>query len=100
LIGNKNYWIPILSDASRSPARLLARPSQPSPYLPFTGEVRTEMVEAAGYSGASDDYYEVNPTLDPENVAAGVRFMLSLPYKVQVRSAAARENFPFRLIRF
>ena len=50
----------------------------------FTGEVRTEMVEAAGYSGASDDYYEVNPTLDPKNIAAGVLFMLSLPYKVQV----------------
>jgi hypothetical protein len=66
----------------------LSRPANP-PYLPFTGEVRTEMVEAAGYSGASDDYYEVNPTLDPENVAAGVRFMLSLPYKVQVRSAPA-----------
>jgi NADP-dependent 3-hydroxy acid dehydrogenase YdfG len=43
------------------------------------------MVEAAGYSGASDDYYKVNPTLDPENIAAGVLFMLSLPYKVQVK---------------
>lgn len=55
-----------------------------SNFISFTGEVRTEMVEAAGYSGASDDYYEVNPTLDPENIAAGVIFMLSLPYKVQV----------------
>lgn len=43
------------------------------------------MVEAAGYLGASDDYYEVNPTLEPENIAAGVLFMLSLPYKVQVK---------------
>lgn len=41
-----------------------------------SGEVRTVMVEARGYSGASDDYYEVNPTLDPENIAAGVLFML------------------------
>jgi NADP-dependent 3-hydroxy acid dehydrogenase YdfG len=67
LIGNKNYSIRILSRS------------------PLTGEVRTEMVEAAGYSGASDDYYKVNPTLDPENIAAGVLFMLSLPYKVQVK---------------
>lgn len=52
--------------------------------LRLTGEVRTEMVEAAGYSGASDDYYDENPTLDPENIAAGILFMLSLPYKVQV----------------
>lgn len=51
----------------------------------LSGEVRTEMVEAAGYSGASDDFYDVYPALDPENVAAGVLFMLSLPYKVQVR---------------
>lgn len=41
------------------------------------------MVEARGYSGASDDYYEVNPTLDPENIAAGVLFMLLLPRKVK-----------------
>lgn len=59
------------------------------------------MVEAAGYSGASDDYYEVNPTLDPENIAAGVLFMLGLPYKVQVlktpdkRAKETKQNFSF-----
>lgn len=37
------------------------------------------MVEAAGSSGVSDDYYEVNPTLDSKNIAAGALFMLSLP---------------------
>lgn len=47
---------------------------------------------AAGYSGASDDYYEVNPMLDPENIAAGVLFMLSLPHKVQVKE---KTSFPF-----
>lgn len=50
------------------------------------------MVEAAGYSGASDDYYEVNPTLDPENIAAGVLFMLGLPYKVQVLKKSLPTN--------
>lgn len=71
------------------------------PIFSFTGEVRTEMVEAAGYSGASDDYYEVNPTLDPENIAAGVLFMLGLPYKVQVlktpdkRAKETKQNFSF-----
>lgn len=64
------------------------------------------MVEAAGYSGASDDYYEVNPTLDPENIAAGVLFMLGLPYKVQVlknsrqTSGENKTEFLIRLIRF
>jgi hypothetical protein len=84
LIGNKNYSIPILSFFSLS--RL-------------TGEVRTEMVEAAGYSGASDDYYKVNPTLDPENIAAGILFMLSLPYKVQVKEKIYISNEK-RLTRF
>lgn len=69
-----------------------SRSLPPVPLL-HSGEVRTEMVEAAGYSGASDDYYEVNPTLDPENIAAGVLFMLQLPYKVQV-------SLHNRLIRF
>jgi len=51
------------------------------------------MVEAAGYSGLSDDYYDANPALDAENVAAGVVFMLSLPYKVQVSSASGDLSF-------
>jgi NADP-dependent 3-hydroxy acid dehydrogenase YdfG len=54
------------------------------------GEVRTDMVEVAGYKGTADEYYEANPPLDTENIAAGVIFMLTLPYKVQVTELTMR----------
>ena len=54
------------------------------------GEVRTDMVSVAGYKGSAEDYYDANTPLDPENIAEGVKFMLSLPYTVQVTELTMR----------
>lgn len=54
------------------------------------GETRTEICDNSTISGTTDEYYEKNPALDPENVAAGVSFVLSLPYSVQVSELTMR----------
>lgn len=54
------------------------------------GEVRTDLLLPAGYQGSLEDYYEANPPLLPENIAAGAIFMLSLPYNVQVNELTMR----------
>jgi len=51
------------------------------------GETRTSICESAG---SADNYYSINPTLDVENVAAAVVFILSLPYNVQVSELTMR----------
>lgn len=53
------------------------------------GETRTQICDST-VTGSADDYYAKNPALDPEEVAAGVVFILSLPYKVQVSQLTMR----------
>lgn len=54
------------------------------------GETRTDICNNSSISGTADDYYKKNPALDAENVAAGVLFILSLPYTVQVSELTMR----------
>jgi NADP-dependent 3-hydroxy acid dehydrogenase YdfG len=53
------------------------------------GETRTQICDST-VAGSTDDYYAKNPALDPEEVAAGVVFILSLPYNVHVTQLTMR----------
>lgn len=53
------------------------------------GETRTQICDSS-VTGTADDYYAKNPALDPEHIAAGVIFILSLPYSVEVPQLTMR----------
>lgn len=54
------------------------------------GETRTDICDNETISGTASDYYKLNPSLDASEVAAGVVFILSLPYNVQVSELTMR----------
>lgn len=54
------------------------------------GEVKTDMVEAAGYQGSADEYFSSIPILLPEDVAESVIYVLSTPPRVNVTELMIR----------
>jgi NADP+-dependent farnesol dehydrogenase len=54
------------------------------------GEVKTEMVEASGFKGSVDEYFDSVPTLHAEDIAEGVVYILSTPLRVNVTELTIR----------
>lgn len=54
------------------------------------GEVKTEIIEAAGYKGSTDEYYSSIPILLPEDVADSVLYVLSTPPRVNITELMIR----------
>ena len=54
------------------------------------GEVKTDMVEAAGYQGSVDEYFSSVPLLLPEDVAESVIHVLSTPPRVNITEIIIR----------
>lgn len=54
------------------------------------GEVKTEMVEASGFQGSAEDYFNSVPLLLPEDIADGVVYILSTPARVNVTELTIR----------
>jgi NADP+-dependent farnesol dehydrogenase len=54
------------------------------------GEVKTDMVEASGFKGPVDEYFATVPSLNPEDIAEGVTYILSTPKTVNVTELTIR----------
>lgn len=54
------------------------------------GEVKTEMVEASGYQGSVEEYFKSVPILLPEDIADGVVYVLSTPFRVNITEIIIR----------
>ena len=54
------------------------------------GEVKTEMVEASGFQGSTEEYFNSVPVLLPEDIAEGVIYILSTPFRVNVTELTIR----------
>lgn len=54
------------------------------------GEVKTEMVEASGFQGNVEEYFNSVPALMPEDIAEGVIYVLSTNPRVNVTELTIR----------
>lgn len=54
------------------------------------GEVKTDMIEASGFQGSVDEYFSSVPLLLPEDIATGVVYVLSTPFRVNVTELTIR----------
>lgn len=54
------------------------------------GECKTDMVEASGWKGSVEDYFNVIPYLLPEDVAESVIYVLSTPQRANVTELMIR----------
>jgi NADP+-dependent farnesol dehydrogenase len=54
------------------------------------GEVKTDMVEASGFTGSTEDYFASNSALLPEDIAESVVYVLSTPDRVNVTELLIR----------
>ncbi|KAL7048564.1 hypothetical protein ACKWTF_003398 [Chironomus riparius] len=54
------------------------------------GEVKTDMVEVAGFSGTVDEYFSCIPYLLPEDIAESVVYVLSTPSRANVTELMIR----------
>lgn len=54
------------------------------------GEVKTDMIEASGFQGSTDEYFSSVALLLPEDIADGVVYILSTPPRVNVTELTIR----------
>jgi NADP+-dependent farnesol dehydrogenase len=54
------------------------------------GEVKTDIIDAAGYTGSTEEYYESIPVLLSEDVADSVVYVLSTPPRVNITELMIR----------
>lgn len=54
------------------------------------GEVKTDMVEVSGFKGSVDEYYALVPSLQPDDIAEGIVYILSTPTRVNVTELTIR----------
>lgn len=54
------------------------------------GEVKTDMIEASGFQGSADAYFKSVPVLLPEDIADGIVYILSTPFRVNVTELTIR----------
>lgn len=54
------------------------------------GEVQTEMIERSNFSGSVEEYFSSVPLLQPVDIADGVIYALSTPYRCNVTEITIR----------
>lgn len=54
------------------------------------GEVKTDIIDAAGFQGSAEDYYSSIPVLLPEDVSESVIYCLSTPPRVNITELMIR----------